>query len=482
MFILASHLIIGALALSLGADAPEMLSSNSDALLASRADSIEVVYTDGRYSHLEYGVTGQQEPISCRPPNKNHRIKTPRLTKFGLCISNKEQLQRKSAQPCGFVADISAGRAPLDLLSFDMLHIKGKMKGTWTVALADEGLAATEENYPIGVLSENGPMSFSLSQAASHLDLKRMRHLVFILESQSGELQLEHLEFTRTACQSAPLPRPAIWMWDNRPAQSDAESVVRRLAILQIRRVYLQVGDELEPLSTFLRECRTAGIEVFALDGAPSYLNHPVPLLDRVQAVKEFNLRHPDTPFAGFQIDIEPHLNKDFRLRLDAYGSSYVELLDRIQSITKGSLTLSTVIPFWYDTLLINGRTLAWQLIKRSDEVVIMSYRTTAAEVETIARDELFYGERLAKPVLLGIETGRIPDELHVTFRRCTKDIPKAVMAGGSAWCRGNEYIVPGSRISFMGNESALNEMLARTLSYRSFSGWVIHSYETAPR
>lgn len=459
-----------------------LLNRTIDPALASRADSVEMVYADGKFSHLEYGYTGHQQPVSYSPDSTIHRITHPPLKEFGLCSRRGHLLAHSSDRPCGFVIDLANGTAPINLLSFDTLEVKVKSKGHWSVALADELLAAKEENYPIGELHGNNPESFSLNEAAGHLDLKRMKYLVLILQSHSGELKIDSLELTRTPSTSPPLPDHAIWIWDNRPAISDASSMVRNLKAMHVRRIYLQISDVLEPLLPLIRKCTEAGIEVFALDGSPSYLESPEPLLNRVRAVREFNSRHPGAAFAGFQIDVEPHLNKDFRIRLATYGSLYIELLEKIRHIAEKSLLISTVIPFWYDSLIINNRTLTWHLFKESDELVLMSYRTDMAEIEAIAKDELLYGERLSKKVLLGIETGRIPDEVHITYRKCAKDASSALEAGNTFWCRGRDYTVPGSRISFKGKEDSLQKQLMHSLPYQSFSGWVIHSYETAPR
>ena len=449
-----------------------------------RADSVEMVYSDGIFSHLEYGYTEQRQLTSTTYtlPSTVHWIEAPSPVKFGPCVGHKQNLMRSASRPCGFLIDITTGKELINLLSFDTLTVTGKSKGRWTVALADNRLAALEENYPVGELNGNSRITFSLDKAAGHLDLKRMKYIAFILQSPAGDLDIESLEFSRGASPSPSLPDPAMWVWDNRPAKADPSSMVRNLKALHVRRIYLQISDELEPLASFIGECGKAGIEVFALDGSPMYLGHPETLLRRVQAVKEFNASHPGTPFAGFQIDIEPYLNEDFRIRLDTYGTLYVELMERIRKITRGNISLSTVIPFWYDSILINDRTLAWHLMGQSDEVVIMSYRTDAAEIETIAKDELLYGERFSKKVLLGVETGRIPDELHVVFKKCFNNAPSAIEAGKAFWCRSGDFTVPGSRISFYGKEEAFKKQLTRSLPFQSFSGWVIHSYETAPR
>lgn len=467
---------------SFPAETSSLLNRTIDPTLSLRADSVEMVYTDGKFSHLEYGFAGQQQPPSYTPPSTNHRIMRPHLAGFGPCNRRGHLLTRSSDRPCGFVVDLSNGTSPINLLAFDTLAVTARSKGQWSVALADEHLATLEENYPIGNLQGNHQESFSINKAAEHLDLKRIKYLVFILQSSSGELSIDGIELTRSASATPPLPEHSIWIWDSRPAINDAGSMVRNLKALHVRRIYLQISDELEPLLPIMRECTEAGIEVFALDGSPAYLERPDPLLKRVQTVKDFNLKHPGTQFAGFQIDIEPHLNKDFRIRFDTYASLYVELLDRIHRITEGKLPLSTVIPFWYDSLLINDRTLAWHLIRQSDEAVIMSYRTDDKEIESISRDELLYGERLSRKVLLGVETGRIPDEVHISYRKCAGDAPSAMEAGNAYWCRSRDYTVPGSRISFKGKVDSLKKQLTISLPYQSFSGWVIHSYETAPR
>lgn len=483
MLTLASTIMAGFLAAGAPADAtPTILQQHVDASLAARSNVVEVVYADGKYSHLEYRSTAAKPAEPYLPAEPRHHIESPRLSPFGACTPVKGGIRRRSDRPCGLLVDLSVGKSPLDLLGFDTVNIAGTVTGRWIVALADEYLAGIEENRPIGELRARGSTSFPLSRAASRLDLKRSKLLTFILDSPAGTLTLDGIEFAKSKAALSQAARPAIWMWDNQQAINDPARVASDLERMHLRRVYLQIGDTLEPLASFLRECRARGIEVYALDGSPDYVTHPAPLLARAHMVRDFNLRTPDAPFAGFQIDVEPHLNKDFSIRFEEYGRRYAELVDRLGEVLGDKTPLSTVIPFWYDSLLLDGRSLAWHLISRSSEVVIMSYRTDMAEVETIARDELAYGERLGKPILLGIETVRIPNELHIVYHRCPQDTPESVVAGEMAWCRRSDYTVPGSRLSFYGKNEAFRERLTRTVPSSAFAGWVIHSYESYPR
>lgn len=476
--IMASFLAAGAPA----NDASAMLQQHADASLTARSNAVEVVYADGKYSHLEYRSTTLKPSEPYLPADQRHRIESPRLAPFGACTSVKGGILRRSDRPCGLLVDLSVGKTSLDLLGFDTVNISGAVTGRWTLALADEYLAGTEENRPFGELRAGGATSFPLSRVASRLDLKRSKLLAFILDSPSGTLTLDRIEFAKTKTATTQATRPAIWMWDNQGAMSDPARVASDLGQMQVRRVYLQIGDTLDPLASFLRECRARGIEVYALDGSPDYVEHPAPLLARARMVRDFNVRVPDAPFAGFQIDVEPHLNKDFSIRFEEYGRRYADLVDRLRDLLGDKTPLSTVIPFWYDTLQLDGRSLAWHLISRSSEAVIMSYRTDMAEVESVARDELAYGEHLDKPILLGIETVRIPDELHIVYHRCPQDAPQSVAAGGAAWCRRSDYSVQGSRLSFYGKGEAFRQRLGRTLPSPAFAGWVIHSYESYPR
>ena len=136
------------------------------------------------------------------------------------------------------------------------------------------------------------------------------------------------------------------------------------------------------------------------------------------------------------------------------------------------------VVPFWFDTVYAEGKSLLQCIFERTDEVVVMSYRTDPRAVLEISRSALSLGEQLGKPVRLGVELGPIPDEQHQEFDRCQASSTGAVRLGSAWWCSGGEYLVPGSRISFRSKMEELPSFMQTGIPFSSFRGWVLHSYE----
>jgi hypothetical protein len=167
-----------------------------------------------------------------------------------------------------------------------------------------------------------------------------------------------------------------VWMWDYRKVTGREEEVVERLKKENMRRVYLQLGDDLEAFVTFVKKAKAASIEVFGLDGAPEYINDYRRLINDVERVRNFNRKHKEFPFDGFQVDVEPYLKKDFNLKKAYCVQKYVQMAHALKAYAGDEFRLSFALPFWFDTLSSGEKPLSHKVIDIADEVVIMSYRT----------------------------------------------------------------------------------------------------------
>jgi len=446
------HILI-APAIALFLVTPEMQSdlraafSRIDPRLASTADTITAVFADSRWSHLEFGKESSGvTPLP--PPGERYEILSPRLSPFGRCGGGDGVLRRTGRGACGFIVDLRIDGAPLDLLAFDSLELHGSWTGRWRLAIADEQLRRQDDNVSLKELGFGHAVRVRLADVAGSLDLQRTDRLVLLLESRHGSIIIDRITFVKRPPVPEPHPPPAIWIWDGKQVIASPHKVIDDIAAIGVRRVYLQIGDDTGLFRPFLVHCRDRGVEVYALDGYPSAPLEPEPLLKRAAKVADHNRRFPSERFAGFQIDVEPHLAPDFRLRPDDYGRRMIALAAQIKEII-APLPLSIVLPFWYDSLTVENRSLSWHLLRACDEAVVMSYRTDREEQLRLAREELLTGEKLGKPVRIGIETVRLPDELHIVYRRCPPSSADAIPGGGDFWCRRSEFEVKGNRLSF---------------------------------
>jgi hypothetical protein len=277
-----------------------------------------------------------------------------------------------------------------------------------------------------------------------------------------------------------------VWMWDYRKVTGREEEVVERLKKENMRRVYLQLGDDLEAFVTFVKKAKAASIEVFGLDGAPEYINDYRRLINDVERVRNFNRKHKEFPFDGFQVDVEPYLKKDFNLKKAYYVQKYVQMAHALKAYAGDEFRLSFALPFWFDTLSSGEKPLSHKVIDIADEVVIMSYRTNYDAIVESAYSELCYASSVGKPLFLGIEITTLPNEQHFVINKTVlrefladdgtmlvlkKDIRDIVPMV-------RRYEVKAEKLTFHKKRGQWEGVLQRVPPFRSFKGYIIHSYE----
>jgi hypothetical protein len=277
-----------------------------------------------------------------------------------------------------------------------------------------------------------------------------------------------------------------IWLWDFRRVQGQEQEIMERLSRAHIKKVYIQISGDLEVFRPFLQRAREQAITVFALDGSPAYIDDYRILIEDVKKIREFNHVHPDTVFAGLQVDVEPYLKKDFNLRKNYYVRHYLTMAQELRRSAGEEIKLSFALPFWFDKLVVDEKPLSFQIIDIADEVVIMSYRTNYQELLDIASSELCYASTVGKPIFLGLELNKLPDEEHFIM-------DKAKVLGFSIPTQDKRiflkdrpddlpvlrrYQVRSEKITFFQKKDRLPALMATSPPFRSFSGYVIHSYE----
>lgn len=457
----------------------QALAALVDPVLARQAAVIEVVTVAGKLSHIEYPQSDlKSEPLPSPLPGLS--LEKPELIPYGtLEKRGRNRYRRNGPGPGGLLLDLAAPGKFRDLLAYQSLALEGDFSGRWSVALADENLAKRDDNISLGAPGSSPVSSFQLGSIVDSLDLSRSRYLVFRLEGDGGALDLKRVFFSRSSQPDGTAMLRAAWLWDGRMPVNKPARLFDLLKRHRISRIYLQVNDEPEQLAPFMKEATRRGIAIWALDGSPESVNDFSPLLQRIDAVSAFNRRHPDFPFVGFQLDVEPYLLKDFSRRKGHYSARYLELLDSAgDHCRSGRILLSAALPFWFNQLPVNGRDLAWEALRRLDEAAVMGYRTSYSELLEITRSLLAVGEKLGKPVLLGLELMPVPDETHQVLKRVPAGSPGAVTLAGESWGQVRSYLVSGTRLSFDLNRGALPDMLNEKPPFSSFKGWVLHSVE----
>ncbi|MFO0775958.1 MAG: hypothetical protein U0172_14965 [Nitrospiraceae bacterium] len=339
-----------------------------------------------------------------------------------------------------------------------------------------------------------------IEEAAGVVDLREIvaMSLVLSLEGESatvGPIVARPRVAPTVAAQSA--PAVGFWAWEYREAIADPSKVLETCRQTGCRRLVVQMpalsdGDDVwEGYAALLRTIDQAGIEAFALDGAPELIRDPTPLLDGIRRLQAFL---GDRPLTGLQLDIEPYLLKDFSRSTDGYRQ-YLATIRQVRDLLRPDTRLSMVMPFWFSAVREGGRPVAFVVLDMVDDVAIMSYRTDVDELRGIAEDIVRYGELTGKPVWLAVETRELPIERHVTWQRTDqRRLANAYVdrAGGTLtvgvpptdstgdWYRLiHQYAIRSERLSYSKQtrtdvRDALTA-LARRMPYRSLAGVLIH-------
>lgn len=216
----------------------------------------------------------------------------------------------------------------------------------------------------------------------------------------------------------------ATWLWNTERIRSNPQEVLTFLNQNQVNLVYLQVNIDI-PVSyykSFIKESSARGIRVEALDGAPQWgleteRYRITKFINWVQAYQ--NAASNVEKFGGLHVDIEPHVLP--RWKSDQAGvirewQSNVAYL--IQEADKLQLPVSADIPFWLGNYFAaDGKTtLSRYMISQYDSVTIMSYRDTAAAINSIAKKELEDATALGKKAFASVETKPSNEGDFLTF------------------------------------------------------------------
>lgn len=262
---------------------------------------------------------------------------------------------------------------------------------------------------------------------------------------------------------AAQAPR-AIWTWEEESyAMLDRTSAVDEAITFfkahGITTVYLyadsfrernDIVDDPKRYKAAIKRLHGAGLQVYALLGS-GYLQTERYILPAFRAVAlamvrrvfDYNAKaEADERFDGINLDIEPHI-------LDEWSAKRLELLGHFLDMSAAimeekrrygqALDIGPAMPFWWD-----GIELTWKGKRRRvsehaqdlyDYVALMDYRDHAQGPDGLishASDEIAYGLKTGKRVLLGVET--TPNEIQkVSFNHLTESDMERELAAAEA-------------------------------------------------
>ena len=405
---------------------------------------------------------------------------------------------------CGQRIELSPNGGLLDILSYKTIRLRGQARGAISFAMEDQAATIRQENVPLATVRGTFDVTIPLVDFGRSLDLRRVTAAVVTTDDPQAQVVLEQIDLLRDRPGIARSARSGLWVWRYREAIEDPSAIFLVCRRHGVSRVMVQMPasedapDVWKAYVRLLVRLREGGLEVVALDGYPEAIQNPQPLTGKVRRLLDLMAPHP---LAGVQLDIEPYLLPGF-LDDEAGSIRYLNAIDVIKETIGQRTNLSVVMPFWFTAVAVRGRPLAFAVMDRVDEVVVMSYRTNLDEVKAISEDTLRYGDLLELPVWLAIETTILPVERRVTLKREPRSQLADVLLDRT---RRRLLIAPFSsspaesdphegfriqhqitirpeRITFAGRPRTDVERAVKTLldtvPHRSFSGVVIHDFD----
>jgi hypothetical protein len=218
----------------------------------------------------------------------------------------------------------------------------------------------------------------------------------------------------------------SMWVWNFSTAVASPEArrnLINFTKANKINLLYVNTGnvlpDHSEQFSALIAQAHSNGVQVFALDGDPSWaltVNHTV-ALNRIQEVLDFNSAHPDTKFNGIQHDVEPYALPEWRDDQAGIAVQFLELLNESQNKINdydSFLKFDVTVPFHYEAATYNGvsKAISYHILDIVDSVSVMDYRAAAGNTDgnhdgqiDHGKQEVAYAAVVGKKAIIGAET-----------------------------------------------------------------------------
>jgi hypothetical protein len=163
--------------------------------------------------------------------------------------------------------------------------------------------------------------------------------------------------------------------------------------------------------------------------GSTSHRSDALAFLDRARRLETRLADRGLSHWGRVLFDIEPYLLPAWKTSPQDAAAQYADTLRSLRAASRAAtLEVWHTIPFWFPTYEVEGRSLDRIAIEQSDRVIVMAYRNSARDVQSIATPILEHASELGKRVVVAIETecvepsyvtfcGKSADDLEVAIR-----------------------------------------------------------------
>ncbi|WP_147274678.1 hypothetical protein [Phyllobacterium bourgognense] len=401
--------------------------------------------------------------------------------------------------PAGSILKPRAHRFPQGL--DQTIAIEGVARGEFRFAATVAGADAptTALIFPRNEMSK---MELSLGLNSSGLNTPRhdADQIVVLCPESAGKIEIKSIILQPDAKPAKPAIL-ASWVWKPEEWQRKPGEVLAWAKSMQLDRLYLQLdivsGQVAQPevLGAFLVEAADLGIAVFAVEGDPGMIRGDGRnnALARTGAISRFQeAATPSGRLAGIQYDIEPYILPAYAFDRRTMWNDWSDTLKQLHALWRGKVEV--VVPFWLTDDLY-GQEAIERIRPFISSLAVMSYRTEDQAIVNVSEPWLTWGVLHGVDIVIALENGPIPDEVHRSYVRSETGTAELVRFSAAdavvlsdvpvsskekmIYRFNHEITVSGSRISFQGKLPTLLATIDRLRStfpaWRSFSGFALH-------
>lgn len=433
-------------------------------------------------------LTNLLPTLGARPFGEEERARVSRSDDGTLTIACSA-----GRRPAGVVLKAPGFHYPRGLRG--ELVVAGTARGGASVALVDAGAEAAgtpiaPEGGPDDVLARLPSSSWEQGSPA--------KQLVIGCPERNAAIQLRAIRI---------VPKPeristglGTWLWDVAPWLDQPDRLVALARSRGLTDLYVQIRiaegriAERGKLLLLLRKLAAAGITPHAVEGDPQMATPAgrAHALGRARALRAFYAEAGGV-LKPAQYDIEPYLLPQFDSDPARWWNEWALSVDDLARAL--GQKISVAVPFWM-LGKADGRAALLRIRGSAASIVVMAYRTDAAELEAIAGRWLDWGNREGMTVRIALENGPLPVEYHRTYALSEngevlldrsgathKIVMLAAAVAGSSTRPAYSFIkeaeVSPKRISFMNDQGKLNEVLRKLRpnlsASKAFGGVLVH-------
>lgn len=214
------------------------------------------------------------------------------------------------------------------------------------------------------------------------------------------------------------------WIWNTRKIVESPDSIIKFLKENAFSEVYLQIDQDIDAkyYKYFIKSASSNGINVYALEGNPDWIlkSNRRQLDSFLNWVVKYNSsKLQDERFFGIHLDVEPYLLSIWQTDKTKAITEYMDYISYLKFFgTKNGLKIAVDIPFWFDEIKIPKQkiNLAEYVISQVDSINIMAYRDRAESIIEVVKNEIVYGKKHNKNIVISVETGNTSEGENITF------------------------------------------------------------------